>query len=307
VITDRETALVEDALLDALKSDVTPLTRAARRIVQAGGKRIRPRIVLLSYCAAGGQDMSKAIPLAAAVELLHTASLIHDDINDGSALRRGIPTVNGLLGNGMALLVGDFVFAQTLQILSSLDPWALGILAAATIKLVEGETLQSINEGNAELTEEDLLEIIARKTGALFSAAAQLGALAGAAGPEQTGQLGLYGLNLGIAFQIQDDTLDLVGQPEVLGKPVDQDAQQGKANLALLHSLRCSDQLRMAFESRDAARVRAEIGRVGGIEYALGTARDYAERAKDALCHLPPSPAKQALAQLADRAWQRPA
>ena len=305
LVAARELSLVEDALKAALASDVRLLSEAGQYILSSGGKRLRPKTVLLSYEAAGGEDVSRAVPLAAAVELLHTASLIHDDINDRSAMRRGKPSVSAQWGDSLALLVGDFVFVKLLNLASGFDSRVFRVLAGCCSAIVEGETLQMVHLGDTRMTEETYLSIVARKTAALFSACGELGGLLAGGTEDQVGALRDFGFNLGIAFQIRDDTLDLVGEREELGKPVTSDLEQGKMSLATLFALRRSEEAREILFASDPAQTTRLLRASGAIEYAALKAREYSSRAKEALSILAESEAKAALSELADFAGAR--
>jgi len=217
MIAGEELDLVEDALRGAVASSVSLLSRASEHIIRSGGKRLRPRVVLLSYKAAGGKDISRAVPLAAAVELLHTASLIHDDINDRSDMRRGQATVNARWGDSLALLAGDFMFIRLLSLIAAFDSRVIRVLADSCTAIVEGETLQMLSLGDTGMTEETYLRIVGQKTASLFSACAELGGLLAGGAEQQVSALKDYGLKMGTAFQIRDDTLDLVGRRDRLG------------------------------------------------------------------------------------------
>jgi len=295
-----ELDLVEDVLRRALASNVELLSRASEHIIRSGGKRLRPRIVLLSYEAAGGEDLSRAVPVAAAVELLHTASLIHDDINDRSDMRRGEATVNARWGDGLALLIGDFVFVRLLNMIAAFDSRVIRVLADCCTAIVEGETLQMLHLGDIKMAEEAYLAIVTQKTASLFSACAELGGVVAGGGEQQITALKEYGLNLGIAFQIRDDTLDLVGQRDELGKPVASDLEQGKISLATLFALKSSKRASEVLFSKDAAQAIQLLRDTDALEYAMLKAREYSERAKKALSLLPGSEAKAELCRVAD-------
>ncbi|TEU17933.1 MAG: polyprenyl synthetase family protein [Anaerolineales bacterium] len=298
-------ALVEEALEGAVESDVGLLSGASKRFIGSGGKRLRPKVCLLSCKAAGGEDILQAVPVAAAVKLLHTASLIHDDINDHSDMRRGQASVNAQWGHDLALLIGDFVFARLLRLMAAFDARVIQVLADCCTAIVEGETVQMLRQGDAEMTEKDCLAIIARKTASLFSACAELGGILAGAADAQVNGLREYGLNLGLAFQIRDDTLDLVSKRDELGKPVASDLEQGKMSLATLFALRKSQRAREVLLSKDAAQAIQLLHDTGALEYAMLKAREYSDRAKRALSALPESQAKAGLCKLADFAVAR--
>ena len=300
MILGDELNLVENLLRRAAASEVELLAKASEYIILSGGKRLRPRVVLLSFTAAGGEDTSLVVPLAAAVELLHTASLVHDDINDRSDVRRGQATVNAQWGNGLALLTGDFMFIGLLKLIAAFDSRIVEIVADSCMALVEGEALQMLSLGDMEMTEETYFRIVGQKTASLFSACAELGAIMAEGAEQEVAALKEYGFCLGTAFQIRDDTLDLVGRSDTLGKPVASDSKQGKLTLASLFALGTSEQARDILSSRDPRLVVHMLRDTGAIDYAMRTAVEYAEKAKRALGVLPGSEARTGLLGLAD-------
>jgi octaprenyl-diphosphate synthase len=218
---------VDDLLKSIVNSDVDVLREASHHILEAGGKRIRPRLTLLAYDAVGGSNPKEALPVAAAVELVHTATLVHDDINDHGITRRGRPTVNARWGRTFALLTGDYLFTKVYELMAPYKDLNI-VFAQATIALVEGETLQAAAAKAGQLDRETYARIIAKKTASLFSAAARLGAMLGGGTQEQINALEQYGFNLGLAFQIVDDILDLIADSQQLGKTAGVDVAQGK-------------------------------------------------------------------------------
>jgi octaprenyl-diphosphate synthase len=218
---------VEALIEESVNSDVDVLRDASRHILQAGGKRVRPRLLLLSYLACGGQNLRSAFPLAAAVELVHTASVVHDDINDHGVVRRGRPSVNALWGRTFALLTGDFLFTKVYELMAPYKDLNI-TLAEATVALVEGETLQAAAVKDNNLSRAIYHQIIARKTAALFKAAASMGAQLAGATAQYIAALEQFGFNIGLAFQIVDDILDLTGDEAQLGKTAGLDLAQGK-------------------------------------------------------------------------------
>jgi len=293
-------ALVEDALRGVLASHVGLLALAGQHIVASGGKRIRPQVALLAYGAAGGEDVSCAVPLAAAVELIHTASLIHDDINDRSDTRRGRSTVNSLWGDNLALLAGDFVFVRLLGLLPRLDGPVIQALADACLDVVEGETRQMLTLGRTDLTEEEHLDIVRQKTAGLFASCAYAGGLLAGAPSEVCDALERYGRALGMTFQLRDDVLDLAGTPEELGKPVARDVEQCKMSLATCYALRIDPEVGRALRAGAHDRVRRMLGSLGALDYAVGVTRRYAAEAQSALEALPPSEDRDRLSALAE-------
>jgi geranylgeranyl pyrophosphate synthase len=223
---------VEEAMREVVSSDVDILKDASHHILNAGGKRVRPRLAMLAYLACGGTDVAYAAPAAGAVELMHTASVVHDDINDHGVLRRGRPSVNAVWGRTFALLTGDFLFTAVYQMMA---PYGRlnQVLADAATALVEGETLQAAAVKNNEFTRENYTEIIAKKTAALFQAAGEIGGTLADADEETIEALRQYSYSIGLAFQIVDDILDIVGDDEQLGKTSGIDLEQGRGFAAV--------------------------------------------------------------------------
>lgn len=218
---------VDARMMQAVESDVALLREASQHIISAGGKRVRPRVLFYAYEAAGGVDLTDAISIAAAIELVHTATLVHDDINDHGSVRRGRVTINEKWGRTFALLTGDFMFAKVYELMGPYGDLNI-TLAEATTALVEGETLQAAAAKDNALNREVYQEIVAKKTASLFRGAAMLGAQL--AGGEQhiVDTLGEYGFYVGLIFQIVDDLLDLTGDPRLMGKAAHVDEAQGK-------------------------------------------------------------------------------
>src|SRR5258706_8336953 len=224
---DQALLAVDELLKSIVNSDVDVLRDASKHILEAGGKRVRPRLTLLAYEAVGGKNLEEALPVAAAVELVHTATLVHDDINDQGSLRRGRPTVNARWGRTFALLTGDFLFTKVYELMAPYKDLNI-VFADATVALVEGETLQAAAAKTGQLDRETYTRIIAKKTASLFAAATKLGAMLGGGTKEQINALEKYGFNLGLAFQIIDDILDLIADSKQLGKTAGIDVAQGK-------------------------------------------------------------------------------
>lgn len=218
---------LETVILDSVTSDVKTLHDASRHILEAGGKRVRPRLMLLSYLACGGTQIERVLPAAAAVELVHTASVVHDDINDHGVIRRGRPSVNALWGRTFALLTGDFLFTKVYELMAPYKDLNI-VLSEATVALVEGETLQASAVKDNNFSRQIYYDIIARKTAALFRSAAHMGGDLAGADKTTVEALRLYGFNVGLAFQIVDDVLDLTADTEQLGKTSGIDIQQGR-------------------------------------------------------------------------------
>ncbi|MBC8100523.1 MAG: polyprenyl synthetase family protein [Armatimonadetes bacterium] len=283
---------VETLMYATLDSDVAVLRDASRHILQAGGKRVRPRMVLLSYAACGGQDFDLVAPIAAALELVHTASVVHDDINDHGVVRRGRPSVNALWGRTFALLTGDFLFTKVYELMSPFKDLNV-LMAEATIALVEGETLQAAAVKDNNLTRKTYMDIIGRKTAALFKAAGLMGAKMANATEPQVDALGMYGFNLGLAFQIVDDILDLTADSDQLGKTSGIDIEQGKG-LAAAYAAETTPEA--AADPLDAFKRKLLEG--SAIQEGQMQARQLMQMAADGLAVLPDTQAKAALLEL---------
>ncbi len=225
----------EQAMLQVIDSDVDVLRDASRHILGAGGKRVRPRLLLLSYLALGGRDVAYAAKPAAAVELMHTASVVHDDINDHGIVRRGRPSVNSVWGRTFALLTGDFLFTAVYELMAPYGRLNVDLAKAATA-LVEGETLQASAVKNNNLSREIYMQVISLKTAALFRAAAVIGAKLASAEREEIAALSDFGFYVGLAFQIVDDILDLTADEDTLGKTSGIDVQQGRGIAVALNA-----------------------------------------------------------------------
>jgi octaprenyl-diphosphate synthase len=287
---------VETAMRDALDSDVTVLREASHHIVHSGGKRVRPRLLLLAYAAAGGTDLDLPIPVAAAVELVHTASVVHDDINDHGVVRRGRPSVNALWGRTFALLTGDFLFTKVYELMAPHKDLNI-ILAEATVALVEGETLQAAAVKENRFTKDVYYQIIARKTAALFSAASRIGAEMADATPAEVAALTQFGFNVGLAFQIVDDILDLIGDQEALGKTAGIDLEQGKGFAATYSNGTNGTTLQNPDDPVAAIKRKALQG--NAINEAREQAQQLIKIAVEGLDTLTDSPEKDALIELA--------
>ncbi len=303
-----------DALIRTrLSSDVLLINQIGEHIVAAGGKRLRPMLHLLAARALGygGVDHLK---LAAVIEFIHTSTLLHDDVVDESDLRRGRRTANAVWGNAASVLVGDFLYSRSFQMMVELDQMrVMRILADTTNRIAEGEVLQLLHIGNPDTTEQAYLDVIERKTAVLFAAATRLGAVLAELPPAQEDALARYGMDLGLAFQIADDVLDYASDAGTLGKNVGDDLAEGKPTLPLIVAIARSapDQARRLREAVSAGG-RASLGDVlaaieatGAIEASRENARRYAGSARAHLAGLPPSPARDALAVLADYAIDR--
>ena len=303
-----------DALIRRrLASDVVLINQIAEHIVSAGGKRLRPMLVALAGRATGpvGPDHHQ---LAAIVEFIHTSTLLHDDVVDESDLRRGRKTANALWGNAASVLVGDFLYSRSFQLMVELDRMeVMRILADTTNRIAEGEVLQLLHVRNPDTDEAAYLRVIERKTAVLFAAGTRLGALASGADDATQQALYDYGLQLGYAFQIADDVLDYAGDAGALGKNLGDDLAEGKATLPLIHAMAQADdatraRLRAIVEHGDVTALPealAAIDRAGSLDYSRQRARAYASAAEAALAGLPDNQAMAALRGLARHAVER--
>jgi geranylgeranyl pyrophosphate synthase len=291
---------VEAKLQSVVETDVALLQDASQHIIASGGKRLRPRLVFLAYLAAGGADLDSVVPLAAAVELVHTATLVHDDINDHSLTRRGQITVHARWGRTFALLTGDYLFTKVYEMMAPYGAFYNMVMAEACVRLVEGETLQAAAAKAGTIDRESYKTIISRKTASLFEAAARMGATYGGASEELASSLGRYAHNLGLAFQITDDILDVVGDPETIGKPVGGDLVQGAGVLVAQNGGRQAKGIATAEAVADPIRVMlSRLRDSGAIEIARMQAQEMAERARLALADVPESPARAEMMALA--------
>jgi len=303
-----------DALIRArLASDVVLINQIAEHIIGGGGKRLRPMLVLLAAQAAAYRGRDHVL-LAAVVEFIHTATLLHDDVVDESDLRRGRKTANALWGNAASVLVGDFLYSRSFQMMVEAgDMRVMRILADTTNRIAEGEVLQLLNVHNPDVDEAAYLRVIERKTAVLFSAATRLGGLLGGLPGDQEEALARYGMHLGFAFQIADDVLDYVSDAGTIGKNIGDDLAEGKATLPLIYAIECAEPAQAASLKRaiktggldSLANIVAAIRDTGALGRAKARAQHYAELAKEALAALPPSAARDALAVLADYSLQR--
>jgi octaprenyl-diphosphate synthase len=296
-----------------LASDVAMINQIAHYIISAGGKRIRPMLVLLFSRALGFVGRER-FELAATVEFIHTATLLHDDVVDESALRRGRETANALFGNSASVLVGDFVYSRAFQMMVSVNRMrVLEVLADATNVIAEGEVLQLMNMHDPDLAVDDYLRVIRFKTAKLFEASARLGAVLAEAPAPVEEACAAYGRALGTAFQLVDDLLDYEGTTSQLGKNVGDDLREGKPTLPLLIAMERStarerDLMRHAIEHGEVARLSEIVDIVrgtGAIAATRDAARAEADAASRQLTHLPESPFKEALLEFCVRSVER--
>ncbi|MBS0372650.1 MAG: octaprenyl diphosphate synthase [Proteobacteria bacterium] len=303
-----------DAVIrERLYSDVVLIRQVAEYIIGSGGKRLRPAMVLFTAGAAGYQG-SYHRELAAVVEFIHTATLLHDDVVDESELRRGNKTANALFGNAASVLVGDFLYSRAFQMMVGTDNMkVMRVLADATNVIAEGEVLQLLNCHNADVAVDDYLRVIRYKTAKLFEAAARLGGILGGVGQELEDSLAAFGMHIGTAFQLIDDVLDYSGEEADTGKHIGDDLAEGKPTLPLIHVMQhgTSEQaacVRKAIETGgrdDFAAVLSAIRESGAIEATRKVAEEEAKLALNALNQLPSSIFKESLVELSSFAVAR--
>ncbi|MDX1609433.1 MAG: octaprenyl diphosphate synthase [Halofilum sp. (in: g-proteobacteria)] len=306
---------VDAAIHERLRSDVVLINQLGNYIVDNGGKRLRPRLVLLGAAAAGyaGRDH---VTVAAIIEFIHTATLLHDDVVDASHLRRGQRTANDIWGNEAAVLVGDFLYSRAFEMMVEVGSMrVMEILARTTNTIAEGEVMQLLNIHDADTSEQQYLDIIRSKTAKLFESAVQLGGVLAAVDAETEQAMGRYGMHLGTAFQVVDDVLDYSADAAELGKNVGDDLAEGKPTLPLIHVIRTGSPadaalIREAVEQGGCERIEAVmevLQRTGAIDYAREQARQEAARAHAELERLPDSPYREGLAALTRVAVDRTA
>lgn len=297
----------------SLHSEVTLVNQVANYIINSGGKRLRPMLVLLS-AGLFGQIKPAHHQLAAVVEFIHTATLLHDDVVDESSKRRGKNTANALFGNAASVLVGDFVYSRAFQMMVSVQNMrVMEVLSNATNVIAEGEVLQLLNVHNVEITDEDYLQVIQYKTAKLFEAAAQLGAIIGHASSQDEQALTQYGLHIGTAFQLIDDVLDLSGNVLDIGKNLGDDLNEGKPTLPILYAMRHgtaaeSTAIKHAIKHGgldDFSTILNAVHRTGALQHVRNLAEKEALLASEKILHLPDSAYKTALLTLTEFAVTR--
>ena len=314
-LTAADMEAVNRAIVERMQSPVPLVSQLAGHIVAAGGKRLRPMITLAAarMCGYGGD---RHVGLAACVELIHTATLLHDDVVDESDLRRGAATANAVWGNQASVLVGDFLFSRAFELMvadASLE--VLAILSEASSVIAEGEVLQLMTANDIDTGEEDYLDVVRAKTAKLFAAAAEIGAVVADRPDAERAALRRFGHNLGMAFQLVDDVLDYSAQQATLGKTVGDDFREGKITLPVVYAVRAADADGKAFWRRtledqaqkkgDLKRAIALLERGGALRATLERARHYAAKARAALAGFPESEARLALADSVEFAVDR--
>ncbi len=304
---------VDAVIRSRLRSEVVLVNQVAEYIIDSGGKRLRPALVLLT-AGAMGFDGEASHVLAAVVEFIHTATLLHDDVVDESDLRRGRDTANALFGNAASVLVGDFLYSRAFQMMVELGQMrVMQVLSDATNIIAEGEVLQLMNCHNADLNEQDYLHVIRYKTAKLFEAAARLGAILGGVDVGQEQAFAAYGMHLGTAFQLIDDVLDYSGDMSEIGKNLGDDLAEGKPTLPLLYVLQQGDAsqsalVRSAIEHGGLQQFDAILTAVrtsGALDYTRQRAREESQRALSMLSGVPDSPYRKHLVNLAQFAVDR--
>jgi octaprenyl-diphosphate synthase len=305
---DHDLQAVNGHIQERLRTEVALINQLSFYIVNSGGKRLRPILVLLSARALGYQG-SKHIDLAAIIEFIHTATLLHDDVVDASELRRGKETANAVWGNEASVLVGDFLYSRAFEMMVTVKNMRImEIMARATNVIAEGEVMQLLNSNDADTTEERYLEVIRCKTAKLFEAAAQAGAIVSGASHAQEEAMATYGRHIGTAFQLIDDVLDYSGSSQHIGKNVGDDLAAGKPTLPLIHALRHGDAQEVSI-IRDAIehggrekifQVLKAIESTDALAYTARSAQDEAAKAAEAIAVLPASPYREALYALAE-------
>lgn len=289
---NKELEMVDSLLREMVKSQEQTLTDASLHVIDAGGKRLRPTVTILSYRSLGGTDPRKIVEIAAGFELIHSATLIHDDINDGGSTRRGRVTVYKKYGLHDAIVAGDFLFAKAFQIGGVFDKVVVQTTADACASLAEGEILQNKHKHKTDMTIDAYLKVMERKTAQPIRAGAMVGAYLAGAGAEAVESMGRYGLNLGIAFQIIDDVLDFTGDEKRTGKAAGNDLREGNLTLPSLLAIKESDEAKKAIlevisdenPSPDSIKKCASlIADTGAIERARGMGEYYGMEALQSL------------------------
>lgn len=300
---------VDAVIVERAQSDVSMIANVARHIIASGGKRIRPALTLIS-ARLMGYTGTRHIALAAAVEFIHTATLLHDDVVDESKLRRGLATANELWGNKASILVGDYLLSQAFQLMTADGSLrVLDILSTASAVISKGEVMQLMNEGNLAITHPDYLDILRAKTAALFAAACEIGPVV-VTREAECPQLRQFGEDIGIAFQLVDDALDYSASQEKLGKTLGDDFREGKITLPVLLAYEAGDEQEKRFWARtmteheqtadDFKHAMQLLTRHQAIEGTLHLAVEYCDRARAALAPFPESPEKHAMLDIVD-------
>jgi octaprenyl-diphosphate synthase len=306
---------LEESIDKLLTTRVSFIREVVHHIIKSGGKRIRPILVILSAKMSGCTDY-RHIPYAAIVEFIHTATLLHDDVVDNARTRRGSLTANTLWGNEPSVLVGDFLFSKSFDLMvADRNTEILAVMSKVTTALAEGEIMELLKTSDVETTEDDYYEIIANKTAVLLSAACEVGAILGDVDKVKRNALNKFGYHFGMAFQLTDDVLDYVSKGSKLGKDAGSDLKEGKITLPLIHALKSAgpDERQAIVDAiskprmtqKDFRKVTSIINRQGGIEYAAQASINHIEKAIAFLNVFPASPYRDALAGLAEYVTKR--
>ena len=303
----------DQVLIEHLSSDVALINQMSHYIIGAGGKRLRPLLLLLCARASNYQGQHHHL-MAVVIELIHTATLLHDDTVDESSTRRGKDTANEVWGNAASVLVGDFLYSRAFELM--VEPGSMRImqiLSKATNEIAQGEVMQLLNCQNSDLTESEYYQVIERKTAVLFQAATQIGGVLAGANPEQEEALRQYGLHLGNAFQIIDDVLDYESDTQTMGKEVGDDLSEGKTTMPMIYAMEHADEseqqlLKQAIDNADTTQIDQVIkilNKVGAFDYTRAQAQKSADLAKAQLSALDDSEFKQALELLCELSLKR--
>ena len=308
-IVSEEWSLLDQEIEKQLSSDIELINNISQYIVNSGGKRIRPLIVLLSARACGASDLERIVKAAAMIEFIHTATLLHDDVVDNSDSRRGIKTAHQSFGNESTILVGDFLYSRAFQIMVQINHMGImEVMSDATNTIAEGEVLQLINSGNPKINKEQYLEVIYRKTGKLFEAAMVVGGLLSNQSQTVLNTLQLFGKELGMAYQIVDDVLDYSSSFEIMGKDVGDDLAEGKVTLPMIYTLERAmpdmqemiGQAILNKDSKNADKIIGSIQSTGSIASSVNDAKEKTEFALHSIQTLDNSKYKTALTNLAE-------
>jgi len=301
---------MEESFRGYFHSQVSLIPEISEHLISSGGKRFRPLLLLIAADLCGYRG-DRRYPLSAVIEFIHTATLLHDDVIDHAETRRGKPSANRVWGNSASVLVGDFLYSKSFQLMSADgDIAVINLLSNTTNIMAEGEVLQLQKCGDIDITEKEYLSVIEKKTAVLISAACAVGALISKAPEARIEAMARFGMRVGMAFQLTDDTLDYVAEEEEFGKAIGTDLREGKITLPLIHTLRkCAPEERKrikrivrdtAKDGRAVGEITALISKYRGVDYALEKARMYIEDAKTHLESFEDSPPKRALITISD-------
>ncbi|HTM63984.1 MAG TPA: polyprenyl synthetase family protein [Gammaproteobacteria bacterium] len=312
-LVNEDLSATDRFIISKLESNIPLVRQMIEYVLSCGGKRVRPLLLLLSARALN-QNVENHVDLAAAVELIHTATLLHDDVVDHSSLRRGHKTANIIWGGDTSVLVGDFLYSRAFQIVvDQKHPAITEIFANSTHFITEGEIMQLTNCHNPDTTEQFYFDIIHRKTAKLFEVSAQFGAMLATDAEPQVHAMRDYGMHLGMAYQLIDDALDYAPSSDQTGKAIGQDLSEGKTTLPLIHAMKKSkgadlDLLRSAIKegsSKELQNILGIIESTEAIKYTSDTAKHHARKAREALAAIPATPHRKAMEELSDFVVER--